>query len=187
MLGTELYWSTLISSLNHADICSLLSEKITCVHSPKPELNIPGSPTVIMGCLKSWTVILRRCSSEFNFHRSWNEYTQGFGTLPCDYYAGNSALYYYTKNLWYYLRFDIYGIDGHFYSLEFDKFQVEDETKSFKLSIGNLMSGTAGIGAMASYNHSQFSTVDNDNSNLNCTGKCGNSKQLIWQLLYFWF
>ena len=136
-----------------------------------PQFSIPGSPKVTLGCLQSWTVILRRCLPEFNFHRSWNEYTKGFGTLPCDYYLGNSAIYYFTKNLLYYLRLDIYGIDGHFYSVEFDKFQLQDETKQFQMIIGKLLSGSAGIGGMAVYNQSKFSTVDNDNSNVNCSGR----------------
>jgi hypothetical protein len=113
---------------------------------------------------------MRRCNSNFDFHRLWNEYTRGFGELPCDYYIGNSAIYFYTKNLWYYLRFDIYGIDGHFYSAEFEGFQIQDETKRFQLSIGRFLSGSADEGAMSSYNQKQFSTADNDNSDNNCTG-----------------
>ena len=149
---------------------TIIAETITCVHSLAPKLNIPGMPAMTMSCIDSWTVIMRRCSPDFNFHRSWNEYTRGFGTLPCDYYAGNAAIYSFTKNRVYFLRLDIYGVDGHFYSAEFNRFQIGDETKRFALSIGDFLSGSAGAGAMSTYNGKKFSTSDNDNTGNNCTG-----------------
>ena len=141
------------------------------MHSPQPQPNFPGITSSTVGCMGSWMVVLRRCSSDFNFHRTWNEYTQGFGTLPWDYYAGNSLVFSFTKNRLYYLRFDIYGYDGHFYSAEFEDFQLKDETQRFLLSIGRFRSGSAGKGSMSFSNQTRFTTFDNDNSGFDCSGK----------------
>ena len=136
-----------------------------------PKVTAPGFLGKTLECISLWTVILRHETSAFSFRKTWNDYKDGFGTKLSDYYLGNFLLYIMTKSRSYILRVDFYATNGRFYSCEFSSFSIADETKKFKLTVGQYEGGSCGpAGLVNEASGEHFSTFDNDNSGNNCTG-----------------
>ncbi|XP_039550453.1 angiopoietin-1-like [Pimephales promelas] len=102
-----------------------------------------------------WTIIQSRKDGTLDFHRTWEEYKMGFGSLTGEHWLGNELVYQLTNQRQYTLRLELTDWDG---KLAFSQLFL----KSY--------SGTAGRYSSLVINGADFSTKDMDNDN--CICKC---------------
>ena len=113
-----------------------------------------------------WLVVQRRMSNgSENFHRNWNDYEMGFGSLTGELWYGLRALYCLTSSGNWELRIDFTFRNGTKSFMHYNHFRVGPATDNYRLSI----SGFTGITPNDpfttghSLNGQQFSTYDRDN------------------------
>ena len=112
-----------------------------------------------------WLVVQRRMSNgSENFHRNWNDYEMGFGSLTGELWYGLRALHCLTSSGNWELRIDFTFSNGTKSFMHYNHFRVGPATDNYRLSI----SGFAGITPDDPFtthdiNGQQFSTLDRDN------------------------
>ncbi|XP_038137870.1 fibrinogen-like protein 1 [Cyprinodon tularosa] len=121
-----------------------------------------------MGQNEGWIVIQRRTGGQESFHREWEEYKRGFGSLANDHWLGLEKVHLLTKNKtkkWT-LKVDLWDHEGGMAFAEYNNFTLGDEQKAYKLEVGRY-SGNAGDAIRGSkprmdQNGFGFSTIDSD-------------------------
>lgn len=123
-----------------------------------------------------WLVVQRRNNGTETFHRSWNDYEKGFGSLTDELWYGLRALHCLTNKGNWELRIDFKFSNGTKSYLHYNSFRVGPAHDMYRINI----SGFTGITptdpfAEYSLNGQQFSTYDRDNdeSTGNCAAKAG--------------
>ena len=111
-----------------------------------------------------WLVVQRRTNGSENFHRNWNDYEMGFGSLTGELWYGLRALHCLTSSGYWELRIDFTFSNGTKSYMHYNSFRVGPATNNYTLSI----SGFAGITPIDpftthSLNGQQFTTYDRDN------------------------
>ena len=111
-----------------------------------------------------WLVVQRRTNGSENFHRNWNDYEMGFGSLTGELWYGLRALHCLTSKGNWELRIDFTFSNGTKSFMHYNNFRVGPATENYTLSI----SGFAGITSTDPFttyskNGQQFSTYDRDN------------------------
>ncbi|XP_075051560.1 angiopoietin-2-like [Mixophyes fleayi] len=116
-----------------------------------------------------WTVIQHRNDGSVNFHRTWKEYKEGFGSPSGEYWLANEFVHQLTSQGSYTLRIQLQDWDGNeAYSL-YDLFSLGSEENNYRLNLRGY-SGTAGRTSSFSPTGIDFSTKDVDNDRCSC--KC---------------
>ena len=115
-----------------------------------------------------WLVVQRRTNGLENFHRNWNDYEMGFGSLTGELWYGLRALHCLTQHGKWELRIDFTFSNGTKSYMHYNHFRVGPATDNYRLSI----SGFTGITptdpfATHSLNGQPFSSYDKNNY-----GKC---------------
>ncbi|XP_068237414.1 serine-rich adhesin for platelets-like [Palaemon carinicauda] len=142
---------------------------------------ISNCPPVTVECQDGWTTLVFRDTTSnmlTDFGRSWQEYKQGFGSAPGEYWLGNEYLHAITTNAPHEMR--IYGLhpDGSERQLFYGGFSVGSESTMYSLSVSNF-DATSSTGADVfvsapepdwNLDGASFSTMDSDNDNLG--GSC---------------
>ncbi|KAG1940101.1 angiopoietin-1 [Pimephales promelas] len=116
-----------------------------------------------------WTIIQSRKDGTLDFHRTWEEYKMGFGSLTGEHWLGNELVYQLTNQRQYTLRLELTDWDGKLAFSQYDKFYLGSEKQNFRLFLKSY-SGTAGRYSSLVINGADFSTKDMDNDN--CICKC---------------
>ena len=116
-----------------------------------------------------WLVVQRRTNGSENFHRNWNDYEIGFGSLTGELWYGLRALHCLTQHGKWELRIDFTFSNGTKSFMHYNHFRVGPATRNYRLSI----SGFTGITPTDPFsahniNGRPFSTYDKDNSYSNC-------------------
>ena len=112
-----------------------------------------------------WLVVQRRMSNgSVSFHRNWNEYEMGFGSLTSELWYGLRVLHCLTSSGNWELRIDFTFDNGTKSFMHYNHFRVGPATDNYRLSI----SGFTGITPTDPFaghplNGQQFSTYDRDN------------------------
>ena len=122
-----------------------------------------------------WLVVQRRTNGSESFHRNWNDYEKGFGSLTGELWYGLRALHCLTSSGNWELRIDFTFSNGTKSFIHYNHFRVGPATDNYRLSI----SGFTGIAPTDPFttlniNGQQFSTLDRDNdkdSNRHCALK----------------
>ena len=118
-----------------------------------------------------WLVVQRRMSNgSENFHRNWNDYEMGFGSLTGELWYGLRALHCLTSSGNWELRIDFTFSNGTKSFMHYNHFRVGPATDNYRLSI----SGFAGIAPFDPFtehptNKMQFTTYDRDNDEYSVT------------------
>ena len=117
-----------------------------------------------------WLVVQRRTNGSENFHRNWNDYEMGFGSLTGELWYGLRALHCLTSSGNWELRIDFTFSNGTKSFMHYNHFRVGPATDNYRLSI----SGFTGItpdDPFTTHNITRqpFSTLDRDNDN---SGHC---------------
>jgi len=143
--------------------------------------------TVDVYCENGWLVIQRRTSGTLAFHRNWNDYVQGFGSLSGDHWLGLDNINRLTQSNDYQLRIDMTDQTGSSSYAKYSLFKVGGVATKYDLDLGSF-SGTAGDSltpqssipglnwdyTKLNLKGSKFSTKDSDNdgsSTINCAKK----------------
>ena len=92
------------------------------------------------------------------FYRTWNEYTQGFGTPDSLYWIGLDTLHDLSQRGCA-VRFYLQAVDGTWYYAQYSTFVVGGPADNYRLNIGGY-SGNTGFDAMIYHNNMEFSTYD---------------------------
>lgn len=123
-----------------------------------------------------WTVLQRRIDGSVDFSRGWDEYKNGFGEVEGEYWIGNEAIHFLTKdqtqNMM--VKVEATTFDGETNYIIMDGFWIEDESNGYKLHLGQHLEGNAAHSVDMFYsNGMKFSTFDRDNDvfNKNCALK----------------
>ena len=117
-----------------------------------------------------WLVVQRRTNGAENFHKNWNDYEKGFGSLTGELWYGLHALHCLTQQGKWELRIDFtFSNAGTKSFMHYNHFRVGPATDKYRLSI----SGFTGITPTDPFtahniNGRPFSTYDKDNSYSNC-------------------
>ena len=111
-----------------------------------------------------WLVVQRRTNGSENFHRNWNDYEMGFGSLTGELWYGLRALHCLTSRGNWELRIDFTFSNGTKSFMHYNHFRVGPATDNYRLSI----SGFTGITPVDPFtthdiNGQPFSTHDKDN------------------------
>ena len=115
-------------------------------------------------------MIQRRTNGSENFHRNWDDYEKGFGSLTGELWYGLRALHCLTQQGKWELRIDFTFSNGTKSFMHYNHFKVGPATRNYRLSI----SGFTGITPTDPFttghnlNGRPFSTYDNDNSYATC-------------------
>ena len=111
-----------------------------------------------------WLVVQRRTNGSENFHRNWNDYEKGFGSLTGELWYGLRALHCLTRRGKWELRIDFTFTNGTKSFMHYNHFRVGPATNNYRLSISGFI-GITPTDPFTSYNISgqQFTTYDKDN------------------------
>ncbi|XP_072035084.1 uncharacterized protein [Amphiura filiformis] len=118
----------------------------------------------------AWTVIQRRVDASTNFFRPWDRYAHGFGVPGSNFWIGNNFLHALTRRFPYQLRVEFTDWKDKFGYAVYDKFEVLDQSRNYRLILGTYIKGNRGD-ALSYHNNTEFSTKDRDNDllrNINC-------------------
>ena len=113
-----------------------------------------------------WLVVQRRTNGSENFHRNWNDYEMGFGSLTGELWYGLRALHCLTSRGNWELRIDFTFSNGTKSFMHYNHFRVGPPTDYYRLNI----SGFTGITPDDPFttfliNGQPFSTLDRVNGN----------------------
>ena len=111
-----------------------------------------------------WLVVQRRTNGSENFHRNWNDYEMGFGSLTGELWYGLRALHCLTSNGNWEIRIDFTFSNGTKSFMHYNHFRVGPPTDNYRLSISGF-TGTTPTDPFTTHplNGHQFSTYDRDN------------------------
>ena len=125
-----------------------------------------------------WLVVQRRTNGSENFHRNWNDYEKGFGSLTGELWYGLRALHCLTSSGNWELQIDFTFSNGTKSFMHYDHFRLGPASDNYRLNI----SGFTGITPTDPFtthdiNGQQFSTLDRDNdaTGANCALKAHSS------------
>ncbi|XP_078537306.1 angiopoietin-2-like [Lissotriton helveticus] len=116
-----------------------------------------------------WTVLQHRMDGSVDFHRSWKDYKQGFGSPPGEYWLGNEFVHQLTAHSAHTLRIQLRDWDQNEAFSQYDHFSLGSEEQHYRLHIRGY-SGTAGRASSFSPTGTDFSTQDADHDRCSC--KC---------------
>lgn len=110
-----------------------------------------------------WTVIQRRdkYQTQESFHRTWEEYVNGFGDLTEEFWLGLEHIHALSNQSVYEARFDLGDFEENSRFAKYDMFSVSDAKHSYQLDLG-IYSGNA-EDSMAYHRGKKFTTKDKDN------------------------
>ena len=82
-----------------------------------------------------WTVFQKRLDGSVDFDRVWQDYKQGFGNIRGEFWLGLDKIHSLTKER-NKLRVDLEHFNGQTTYAEYDLFEVANEGKKYKLTLG---------------------------------------------------
>ncbi|XP_029720824.2 angiopoietin-2-like [Aedes albopictus] len=117
-----------------------------------------------------WLVIQHRFDGSVDFHRNWNDYKHGFGSIGGEFWLGLDKIHRLTSNKNVELIVELKDFNNNYIYARYDAFEIGSEPQKYSLDKLGTYSGTAGDSMI--YNRGKkFTTKDNDNDgavNLNC-------------------
>ena len=111
-----------------------------------------------------WLVLQRRTNGSENFHRNWNDYEMGFGSLAGELWYGLRALHCLTQQGRWELRIDFTFTNETKSFMHYNHFKVGPATDNYRLSISGF-TGITPTDPFTTYNINRqpFSTYDRAN------------------------
>ncbi|KAJ8031641.1 IgGFc-binding protein [Holothuria leucospilota] len=119
-----------------------------------------------------WTIIQRRTSGAEDFTKDWDDYKNGFGDLNEEFWLGNEAIHFLTRQERYTLRFDTIDCDGVSRFATYEVFETGTEGESYQLNLAGGTKGSLFPFYFTNHNSWKFYTRDRDNVR-NCAKNSG--------------
>ncbi|XP_078659246.1 uncharacterized protein LOC144904280 isoform X3 [Branchiostoma floridae x Branchiostoma belcheri] len=114
----------------------------------------------------AWTVIQQRNHTVGqNFTRGWEDYKNGFGVIPREYWLGNDKIHQLTKDGDHRVKIQVHSFSGLQRSYEYDNFKVAGEDENYRLTLSGFTGRVESCmeRAGADWNGMAFSTMDRNN------------------------
>ena len=89
-----------------------------------------------------WTVFQRRLNGSVDFYLGWKEYKNGFGRIDGEFWLGLDKIHRLTSQSSNVLRVDLEDFAQATAYAVYDHFVVEDESKNYKLKLGDYSGGS---------------------------------------------
>ena len=89
-------------------------------------------------------VFYRRTEGAVGFHRTWEEYKNGFGFLSSEFWLGLEKLSFLVNQKKYELRIDMENTAGSSFYIQYNLFRISDDWGDFRITSVGQYSGTAG-------------------------------------------
>ncbi|XP_013379370.1 fibrinogen-like protein A [Lingula anatina] len=129
-------------------------------------IDISGFGQKTVYCDNGWLVVLRRTDNQVDFHRTWNEYRDGFGDPRDQFWLGNEALYGLTNQGNYSMQIDMKSCDGNYYYVKWNLFRIGAEADRYAINAITVESYNTSTNSYLVENLGwQFGTYDNDIGN----------------------
>ncbi|XP_075155865.1 angiopoietin-related protein 6-like [Haematobia irritans] len=113
-----------------------------------------------------WITILRRQDGLLNFHRSWDEYKEGFGDPSSgEFFIGLQTIYEMTTKTAYELLIELEDWDNEGRYAFYDHFKIGREEESYHIRVVGTYRGDAGD-ALTRHTGRDFATYDRDREGL---------------------
>ncbi|XP_059168846.1 fibrinogen-like protein A [Physella acuta] len=122
-----------------------------------------------------WVVIQRRIKGDVLFHRTWEEYKQGFGSVEGDFWIGNEKISSLTMMGYNELRFDM-KYKGESYYMIYSNVKVGNEADLYRIKFTYKTGNTTDN--FIDHNGMAFSTFDKDNDGY--AGNCAKDYKSGW-------
>ncbi|XP_033332007.1 protein scabrous [Megalopta genalis] len=119
-----------------------------------------GRKPIMVYCRNGWVVVARRIDGTFDFDRSWNDYSLGFGSPVGEYWIGNQILHEFTQDNCTRLRIDMLDIYGERWRAEYDSFAITSAETGYRLLVDGYVGNATD--AMSYQNGMPFSAKDRD-------------------------
>lgn len=129
-----------------------------------------------------WVVILKRkrtVVAHVGFHRTWDLYENGFGSLNTEFWLGLRNIHCLTTRYDVDLMIDLRDNNGNGMTWTYSTFKVSGSDDKYRLQIGGAVGPPGGYDAMAYHNGKQFSTYNSDNDQ-NSRTNCASERQGGW-------
>ena len=129
-----------------------------------------------------WTVIMRRkrtVVAHKSFHRTWDHYENGFGSLNTEFWLGLRNIHCLTIRDDVDLMIDLRDNNGNGMTWTYSTFKVSGSNDKYRLQIAGAEGPPGGFDAMAYHNGKRFSTYNSDNDQLS-GHNCASSRQGGW-------
>lgn len=110
-----------------------------------------------------WTIIQRRINGSENFNRSWNAYSEGFGSRDGEFFLGLQKIHRVTMDQRHELYIKMENFEGIIEFAKYDQFAVASERDHFKLLSLGSFSGNVTEDHLTPLIYSKFSTSDRVN------------------------
>ena len=107
-----------------------------------------------------------------DYHRTWSEYRDGFGTIDTNYWLGNEPSTFLTTKFSYGIRIDTWDEYGQYDYAEYHSFKLDDEESGYELLLDEFSAGSNGDGLLAYHSGNQFYTYDDD-THISCANFTG--------------
>uniref|UniRef100_UPI00358FAC12 angiopoietin-2-like n=2 Tax=Myxine glutinosa TaxID=7769 RepID=UPI00358FAC12 len=114
-----------------------------------------------------WTRIQHREDGSLDFHRTWDEYKQGFGEPSGEHWLGNEPVHQLSRARPQQLRVELSDWAGARAFSLYDRFGLASERLNYRLMIKGF-GGTAGRFSSLGQSGLDFSTLDSDHDNCAC-------------------
>lgn len=124
-----------------------------------------------------WIVFQRRVDASVGFHRTWEDYKNGFGNLKGNFWLGNDNIHRITSMRKMTLRIELEDWNGQTAFARYENFKIGNEKSRYEISVREY-NGTSGD-SLSYHNNMMFSTRDIDNDNWK-TGSCSNDLTGGW-------
>lgn len=126
-----------------------------------------------------WTVIQARFDGLVDFHRTWKEYRNGFGSVDSEHWLGNNFIRHLTENNDYELKIELTGYEvDEIASAKYSPFRIGSEDEKYKLYVGQFTSVGVIVDKLSYHNGAMFSTKDSENDI--CLQRCAQSMMGGW-------
>ncbi|XP_046556732.1 angiopoietin-related protein 1-like [Haliotis rubra] len=108
------------------------------IYQIKPE---SSAYTSLVFCQDGWTLLQRRYDGQTDFHKSYDDYIEGFGNFSGEFWLGLEIMHQLTMVEPFDLRIDLESRSSKFYYAVYSGFKVGNEDEDYRLDFTNRTSG----------------------------------------------
>uniref|UniRef100_A0A8C4RDF3 Angiopoietin 2a n=1 Tax=Eptatretus burgeri TaxID=7764 RepID=A0A8C4RDF3_EPTBU len=152
------FMRSLVSNHGRRTVCTMIPSCLVVLFQVFCDMETDGG---------GWTRIQHREDGSLDFHRTWEEYKQGFGEPGGEHWLGNEPVHQLSRTRPQQLRVELSDWAGSRAFSLYDRFGLASERLNYRLMIKGF-GGTAGRFSSLGQSGLDFSTLDSDHDNCAC-------------------